>query len=596
MSPQGNAGRGVAGRGPIERSLALLAGDTPSPAWVFPAIALVLWLSGAWLLLGAGASYTSVWLNDEFGLLAAAHRMAEGQVPSADFRSIYGVFTYLPLAGALKAGVAPGLVLPVAHVVASAMLAMLAVVVVRRRFGLVAAVLVLLATCTLVQAPVVMGKSPVAAMSFGVFYNRFGWAFLTLVLLYFVDPVTSRRRDVLADALALATLLALLLYGIFNYGVIALGFVVVNAFTSRHKRNVALVAAPLLLAIAAAIEWLMPGYHSAYLSQLFPRTGVSGQASPGLNRVAGALLREGMDVAALATVALAICTAIGGWRWTTAGYVAGGVGACVILSTQTGSGTVGMPAIAGVLACTAELARRSARAAQPTAPRARRTGADPLPLLALGLLLVAVAQPVVTNLQTLLLHHLYASQPAPRQAALSPPTGLAAFRVGPWQQDPFATVLGRDDTGDALRARLRRELRWPLPTSVYYETVVDGLRLLGSHAPRNARVVVFDKVDPFSVVLGLPPTCRGVPLFWTDRIRDPARMPTEAEFIADADIAMVPRSPYDQSQIDNLWRRYGAHLQRHFELVHTSAHWQLWARKGAPMRDCPRDAGALGPK
>jgi hypothetical protein len=303
-----------------------------------------------------------------------------------------------------------------------------------------------------------------------------------------------------------------------------------------------------------------------------------------------------MDVAGLATVALATCTAISGWRWTTAGYVAGGVVACVILSTQTGSGTVGMPAIAGVLACTAELARRSVRATHPTAPRPQRTGADPMPLLALGLLLVAVAQPVVTNLQTLVLHHLYARQPAPMQAALLPPAGLAAFNVGPWQQDPFANVLGRDDAGDALRARLRRELRWPLPTSVYYETIVDGMRLLRSHVPQDARVVVFDKVDPFSVVLGLPPTCRGVPLFWTDRIRDPARMPTEDEFISDADVAMVPRSPYDQSQIDNLWRRYGAHLQRHFQLVHTSTHWQLWARKGERMRDCPGAAGAFGPK
>lgn len=574
---------------PANTLVALLIGHRHVGLPASLALVTVLWCAGAVLLLAAGASYTSVWLNDQFGLVAAGYRVSTGQVPSVDFRSIYGFITFLPIAAALKFGVTPGLAIPAAHAMVSLLLLLLVALAVSRRLGVVTAMLFALAVHTVTIAPIVMGKSPLEAMSFGVFYNRHGWAFLAVAFLCFLEPRDPRRRDVAIDAIVIASVLAFLAYSIFNFAVIAAGILLANACTSAHKARATAIAMLLCALFAASVELAFPGYHHAYISQLFPPTGFVSQSTPGVNRIIGALLNDGMTDAALCLLAVLAYALVSRSWLVPAAFALGSLLGCVVLTTQTGSGTTGMPALVGVLVCLAELTRRSAaRHSAPVASGATGNAAIAMPLMAMAVVIVAVAQPVTTNALAMLFFHQNADAMSTEQAALAPPAALAGFRVGPWKQDAIGLVLGYEGERGQDGMRIRRELRSPLATAAYYETVVEGTRLLERmNVTARHRLVVFDKVDPFTFTLGLRPTCHGIPLFWADRINDPRRVPAAAEFFADADLVMVPKAPYDQSQLDAMMKYYGAHLNANYAPSGESRRWRLWVRTSPTPQGCP---------
>ena len=49
-------------------------------------------------LVMPNASYVEIYLNDVMGLMDAAYRTFRGQIPSVDFKSLYGAAIYYPAA------------------------------------------------------------------------------------------------------------------------------------------------------------------------------------------------------------------------------------------------------------------------------------------------------------------------------------------------------------------------------------------------------------------------------------------------------------------------------------------------------------------
>jgi hypothetical protein len=77
------------------------------------------------------------------------------------------------------------------------------------------------------------------------------------------------------------------------------------------------------------------------------------------------------------------------------------------------------------------------------------------------------------------------------------------------------------------------------------------------------------------------PPLHGYPQFWIGGpyTQDPNILPKPDELLGDADYVMVPRLPYTAYQLALMMRLYGDALREKYQLLKTSPHWDLWARK-----------------
>ena len=184
--------------------------------WIV-AIAIV----AALLLAAPGQTVSARYLNDLMMFLDGAHRIVSGQVPHRDFHTPMGAVTNgLPaiglwLTGSLGAAMPTGvglLILALAPVMAYVLTSRL-----RPAFALPMAVYLSL----ILAAPANLGESP-GALSFAMFFNRIGWAALSLLLILFLPPRIGPR--VAADGICAAVLTLLMLYTKASFGLVAAGF------------------------------------------------------------------------------------------------------------------------------------------------------------------------------------------------------------------------------------------------------------------------------------------------------------------------------------------------------------------------------------
>ena len=163
------------------------------------------------LLALPGQTVTTAYLNDLFIFLDGAHRIASGQVPNRDFHTALGPLSfYVPalgywisgsMGGAMPAAMAAmtvGLALPMIHILGSRLRPVVAI-----PYGLF--------LLLIVAVPTNLGES-IASLSFAMFYNRIGWAALSLLLVMYLRPEKPHGRQNLLDALCAALLALMMLY------------------------------------------------------------------------------------------------------------------------------------------------------------------------------------------------------------------------------------------------------------------------------------------------------------------------------------------------------------------------------------------------
>ncbi len=500
------------------------------------ALMIAVAITCALLLALPEQTVTTRYLNDLFIFLDGVHRVSEGQVPNRDFHTALGPLVYyVPavgywisghMGGAMPVGMALLVVaigLAAAHIVGSRL---------RPAIALPLAVFLILVAAV----PINLGES-IAGLSFGMFYNRVGWAALGLLLIMYLRPVHLRSYQSVLDALCATFLTLLMLYMKLSYGLVALGFLILMLLDSQQRRW-ALMTCVMILAGGLLIEAFW-GATEAHINDLLLAGGVSGSFKS-LDELVSVFLRNLADYTFFIMFA-----ALALWRTRSIrdflffGFCAGS-GFMLIMQNFQISGIVTLPAGAAVAA---ELLARSAPAGD-----SRKT-----PALAAGaqlLLLAFVLPSSVHHATTLGLHAALAST---NQGQAVPLPKFDRIRlVQLWTEDNYPVF------------------------SRYLESLGDGARALSALGPEARRVHVLDFVGPFSAGLGLaPPRGDSTWHHWGRTINEHHHLPPGTLF-QDVRVVMEPKWPVEFSTAVGLRQIYAGYLSENYDLEEETKDWKVY--------------------
>ena len=214
-------------------------------AWPTLAVASVVLLALAVVLfVTPAATYTAMMPHDLFVYFDAMHRMSMGQRPHVDFHTPHGWLVFaLPFLGHVVLDQLGG-ALEFGNATMLAILLPLAVVALRGRTSTGAGVLLLVALFAIVCAPWPLGASGFVSTQV-IYYNRWGWALLTTLLLFGLpasevsEKATLRRTAwVAAESTTITCLLSLLLFVKATYFAVGLVFVLLfGVLLGRFRRR-----------------------------------------------------------------------------------------------------------------------------------------------------------------------------------------------------------------------------------------------------------------------------------------------------------------------------------------------------------------------
>jgi hypothetical protein len=233
----------------------------------------------ALLLIVPGETVVTKYVNDLFIFLDGAHRIASGQVPNRDFHAALGPLAYyVPAAGLLLTGSLGG-AMPVGTALMLLAVAPALAHVLATRLRPVLAIPVAAFLLLILAVPINVGEG-VAALSFGMFYNRIGWAALATLLLMYLRPYQAGPRQQGLDALCAACLALLLLYTKITYGLVAVAFIGFMLL-DRKQRAWAALALALVAGAGLAVEtvWGSTAAHIADLRLAGQVSGIKGEVA-----------------------------------------------------------------------------------------------------------------------------------------------------------------------------------------------------------------------------------------------------------------------------------------------------------------------------
>lgn len=490
----------------------------------------------ALLLALPGQTVTTRYLNDLFIFLDGVHRVSEGQVPNRDFHTALGPLVYyVPALGYWVSGHL-GAAMPVGMALLVFMMALAAAHIVSSRLRPVIALPFSIFLILVAAVPINLGES-IAGLSFGMFYNRVGWAALGFLLILYLRPLHRRPFQGALDALCAASLTLLMLYMKLSYGLVALAFLILMLLDAQQRRW-ALAAFVMVLAGGLLIESFW-GATESHIDDLVLAGGVSGSFKS-LDELVSAFLRNLADYTVFALfVALAL------WRTRSIrdflfyGFCAGS-GFMLIMQNFQIWGIITLPAGAAVAA---ELLARSAPAS------ANRKA----PALAAGtqLLLLAFILPSGA-------HH---------AATLGLHAALASTSQG--QAVPLPKF-------DRIRlVQLWTEDNYPV-FSRYLESLGDGARALSALGSEAGRIHVLDFVGPFSAGLGLaPPRGDSTWHHWGRTINEHHHLPPETLF-QNVHVVMEPKWPVEFTTAEGLRQIYAGYLSDHYDLEEETKDWKVY--------------------
>lgn len=501
------------------------------------------WVSGILLIAAAafglllalpGQTITTAYLNDLFIFLDGAHRIASGQVPNRDFHTALGPLSfYVPalgywisgsMGGAMPAAMAAmtvGLALPMIHILGSRLQPVVAI-----PYGLF--------LLLIVAVPTNLGES-IASLSFAMFYNRLGWAALSLLLVMYLQPEKQHGRQYLLDALCGALLALAMLYTKVTYGLVALAFLGFMLFDDRQRRWV-LWAFGLIVLSAVLIEAVWQSSLS-HLEDLALAGRVSG--TRGVVDLSLAFLRNLTDYVLLAIFAGLVLWQTRSLRDLLFFGICAGPG--LIIQSQNAQPWGIITLFAGAAVGTEILLR------------SRRLSGHGILAQGAPLLLIAFLLP--TSLHCFM--------------ALGVHSIAATIRTG----EPF---------GLPRFGELRLTTLW-LPgdrtfMTDYLVSIREGAQLLSQLPVKPENVSVLDFANPFTAGLGLPPS-RGdyAWLHWGRNINDVHHLPPE-HLLGSVDVLMVPKAGINGIPLRNL---YGDYIREAFDPIRYSDLWTVYKRREA---------------
>ncbi|ANM13325.1 MULTISPECIES: hypothetical protein [unclassified Rhizobium] len=495
---------------------------------------IVVALACAAMLALPGRTINAAFINDVLIFIDGAHRIAWGQVPNRDFHTALGPLVfYIPAAGYFLSGnFGAAVPLGMAIVLVAFIPAMIRILVSRLDTSLAAALGIFLVL--ILAAPINLGSS-IWYPSFAMFYNRIGWAALGLLLVMYLAPQSSSRRNDSADALAAAFLLLVSFYTKVTYGLAGTGMILI-ILSDRQQRRWGVTALLLTGLAMVAIEFFWRGT-AQHIEDLRAAARVSGGHDVG--SILKNLRENISDLAVFAAVAsLAIWQSRSLRDLFFCGFCLG-AGVALINQNAHSWGII-------TLYCGATALAQKTPWLQPghdggPAGRSARA-AGVLPLMVILFLL----PPIVHHSAALVLH-----------------TALAAEKAGqPLGLPRFADVREVDPPGgepDFIRR--------------YLDDIVSGGALLQSLPVQAERVFVLDFANPFSAGLGIrPPAGDTAWLHWNRNINQRSYIPPDVLF-ADVRIVMVPKTGINSLPLQEL---YGPFLSANFDVVRKTSEWTVY--------------------
>lgn len=495
-------------------------------------------------------SYVLQYLTDHLIFFDGADRVLNGQLPNRDFHTPLGPLNYLlPALGYGLSGTLGGM-MPVATAIFTVALLPLLLYVCRSRLPHAFALAFGLYILILTIAPVHVGDT-LPLPTFAVFYNRWGYAVLSLLFLFLLprkDGAGSDRRDIAV----MAACVLLLFYLKISYAAVA-GAFVAGLVAFPHTRRIALWSG-LAVALSMAVVELFWSGTGEYLEDIVMATQASGAVRGGLKSVAVALsdnLVAGFIL--LCAVGMALFSGVG---WGTALMCLYMAGSGVLLANQNHQGSNILTFIPAALVAA-------------TAPARRGQAAAGGMRLAHWVVLAALSvQSFVLGLATLALHTVAAARsPAASAVDLD---GLIAVGASPGEKASTSQLcLAPADASQSQEDK-----------SSYLLIIQDGQRLLARDPRLAGKVFSFDNANPFNA-LGDRRAPTGIDSWYHYRrnFSETAYRPAEQLF-GDVDVVMVPRRPAWSGTTEALLKIYGSDLQSRFTLVARTDCWNAY-RKNA---------------
>jgi len=541
--------------------------DPRAQGWAIAGMCALLAAVFILMLILPGKTFSFIYVHDMMIFFDGAHRVLDGQLPNRDFHTPLGLLAYLlPALGLWLSGSLGGMMPWATTLFALIFLPMLIHVCVSRLPLAYSAVFAVFALA-LVIGPASIGET---FPSFGMFYNRWGYALLAILFLL-VLPQQRGRPRLLADWLVAGSVLLLSFYLKISYFAIALGFMALLLLFGETRKLA--VGALAIAAAGAALVHLSWGGTASYLSDI----GMAAKVTGAVRISAIGLVRMTIENAAmllpfLMVLGLAIASRAS-LRTLFLCLVMAGAG--LLLYNQNFQEPGIMTLIPAAIVAALALPRRAGR----------DTGKTPHALAALLLVATLALPPAVLAAESILLHAWMIVRGGYPDEYLAQIDGFMTQEVSrPAAGEPGFAQSRNAYRGGYANLRMlniirRQGLRQELAQPEYFWTIEDGARLLRGEPRLAGKVLTLDMANPLNALAGRSGP-RGLDSWYhAGRSFNEATYRNPEQMFADVDVVMVPKAPVQPASHLLLTKLYGEYIGRHYELVATSDYWNGYRRK-----------------
>ena len=522
-------------------------------------------------LILPGRTFSTRYVHDMMIFFDGAHRVLSGQLPNRDFHSPLGPLAYLLPAFGLSVGGSFGGMMPYATAGFALLFLPMLVYVCVTRLPLAYAAIFAIFALTLVITPASLGE---VHPSYGMFYNRWGYALLALLFLLPLRPERGRAQP-LADAGIAAAVLLLTFYLKVSYFAVAAVFAAALLLFGETRR-LAIYTFVVTVAAMVLIHLLWPAT-GAYLADIRMAANVTGAVRASVLGLAYMIIESAaMILPFLFVLGLAVVRRVS--RPTIFLCALMAVGG-LLLRNQNHQGPGMMTLVPAAILAGIALARAG-----------READADGKGSALAAKLLVATMAlpPAALALQSILVHSMMAARGGDPRQYTAEIDGFIAQEVNRPAKDQAGLEKAREAyrAGNAdiatFNATRTEGTSGAIAQPEYFWTVEDGAALLRRDPRLAGKVFTLDMANPFNALLRRSPPTGVDSWYHAGRNFNEATYRSPEQVFADVDVVMVPKAPVQPGSHHLLARIYGDHISRHYQPVATSDYWRAYVVKGRP--------------